>query len=57
MNNEVEARRLITLIKQWIWEARMICHEMEDVEKCQEIIEEMFEVVEKLQKVFGGKGE
>jgi len=48
---EIKIRRLITLIKQWIWEAKVICRGMEDTEKCQEIMEEIFEVVKKFQEL------
>jgi len=38
---EIEARRLTTLIKQWAMEIRTRCHETEDPEECQKLIEQL----------------
>ena len=46
---EIEARRLITLIKQWAMEARTRCPETEDPEECKKIIEQLFKLIKKFE--------
>ena len=50
---EIEARRLSTLIKQWAMEARTICFETEDPEECQELMEQLFKLIKKFEKLVG----
>jgi len=46
---EVEARRLTTLIKQWAMEVRGRCHETEDPEECKKIMEQLFKLIKKFE--------
>ncbi len=48
---EIEARRLITLIKQWAMEARTRCHETEDPKECQRLIEQLLEACERFERL------
>ena len=48
---EIEARRLTTLIKQWAMEARTRCSETEDPEECQRCIEQLLKSCEKFERL------
>jgi len=48
---EIEARRLTTLIKQWAMEIRTRCHETEDPEECQKLIEQLLKSCEKFERL------
>jgi len=48
---EIEARRLITLIKQWAMEARTRCHETENPEECKRLIEQLLKSCEKFKRL------
>jgi len=48
---EIEARRLTTLIKQWAMEARTRCSETEDPEECQRCIEQLLELSKKFERL------
>ena len=48
---EIEARRLITLIKQWAMEARTRCHETENPEECKRLIEQLLKSCEKFERL------
>lgn len=50
---EIEARRLTTLIKQWAVEARTRCFETEDPEECQKCIEQLLKLVKKFENLVG----
>jgi len=50
---EVEARRLVTLIKQWTLEARTRCPETEDPEECQRCIEQLLKLIKKFENLVG----
>jgi len=44
---EIEARRLTTLIKQWAMEIRTRCHE----EECQKLIEQLLKSCERFERL------
>ena len=48
---EIEARRLATLIKQWALEVRGRCSETEDPEECQKLIEQLLKSCEKFERL------
>jgi len=48
---EIEARRLTTLIKQWVLENRTRCHETEDPEECQKLMERLLKLCEKFERL------
>ena len=48
---EIEARRLTTLIKQWAMEARTRCPETEDPEECKRLVEQLFKSCEKFERL------
>ena len=48
---EVEARRLVTLIKQWTLEIRTRCSETEDPEECQRCIKQLLKSCEKFERL------
>jgi len=48
---EIEARRLTTLIKQWAIEIRTRCSETEDPEECKRLIEQL--LIERLINLIG----
>ena len=48
---EIEARRLTALIKQWAMEVRTRCHETEDPEECQRLIEQLLELSKKFERL------
>ena len=50
---EIEARRLTTLIKQWALEIRTRCSETEDPEECQRCIEQLFKLIKKFENLVG----
>lgn len=50
---EVEARRLVTLIKQWASEVRTRCSETEDPEECKKIMEQLFKLIKKFENLIG----
>jgi len=49
---EIRARRLVTLIKQWTMEARTICPETEDPKECQKLMEQLFMLIKKFENRF-----
>ena len=48
---EIEARRLIALIKQWAMEIRTRCSETEDPEECKKTIKQLLKLCEKFEKL------
>ena len=50
---EIEARRLVTLIKQWVMETKTICFEIEDSEECQKLAEQFLKLIKKFEKLVG----
>ena len=50
---EIEARRLATLIKQWALEVRTRCHETEDPEECKRCIEQLLKLIKKFENLVG----
>jgi len=48
---EIEARRLTALIKQWTLEVRGRCSETEDPEECQRLIEQLLESCERFERL------
>ncbi len=46
---EIEARRLATLIKQWAIEIRTRCHETRNAEECKRLIERLLKLCEKFE--------
>jgi len=48
---EIEARRLTTLIKQWAMEARTRCSETEDPEECKRLIKQLLKSCEKFERL------
>ena len=50
---EIEARRLTTLIKQWAMEARTRCSETEDPEECKKTMEQLFKLIKKFEDLVG----
>jgi len=48
---EIEARRLTTLIKQWAIEARTRCSETEDPEECQKLMKQLLKLCEKFERL------
>ena len=48
---EIEARRLNTLIKQWVLENRARCHETEDPEECQKLMKQLLKLCEKFERL------
>ncbi|MHA1396104.1 MAG: hypothetical protein ACTSSF_00040 [Candidatus Heimdallarchaeaceae archaeon] len=48
---EIEARRLTTLIKQWAIEIRTRCSETEDPEECKRLIEQLLKACEKFERL------
>ena len=48
---EIEARRLATLIKQWALEIRTRCSETEDPEECKKLIEQLLKSCEKFERL------
>ena len=48
---EVEARRLVTLIKQWTLEARTRCPETEDPEECQRCIKQLLKACKRFERL------
>lgn len=48
---EIEARRLTTLIKQWAVEARTRCSETEDPEECQKLMKQLLKLCENFERL------
>ena len=48
---EIEARKLTTLIKQWALKVRGRCSETEDPEECKKLIEQLLELSKKFERL------